>query len=109
MSSDSGAGNRIGPFKGRVTAIGATAGYDFIVAGTPVSTRVKVLREVDVENRAQGTIGLFSVGFPLGGIPLPRAPGPLPPRTECPLWAAAAGAVRSRRHRLPRQPRGVFS
>ena len=67
VSSDSGAGNRIGPFKGRVTAVGATVGYDFLVAGTPVSARVKVLREVDVENRAQGTIGLFSVGFPLGG------------------------------------------
>ena len=76
VSDDGGAGNRIGPFKGRVTAVGATAGYDFSVAGTPVSARIKVLREVDVENRAQGTIGLFSVGFPLGG---PAAPEP--PRT----------------------------
>ena len=38
VSGDGGAGNRVGPFKGRVTAVGATAGYDFTVAGTPVST-----------------------------------------------------------------------
>lgn len=78
MSEDGGEGNRIGPFKGRVTAVGATAGYDFTVAGTPVSARIKVLREVEVENRAQGTIGLFSVGFPLGG---PAAPGTARPVT----------------------------
>lgn len=66
VSSDGGVGNRIGPFKGRVTAVGATAGYSFSVVGTPVSARIKVLREVEVENRAQGTIGLFAVGFPLG-------------------------------------------
>jgi hypothetical protein len=58
--------------------VGATAGYDFTVAGTPVSARIKVLREVDVENRAQGTIGLLSVGFPLGG---PAAPSDARPVT----------------------------
>ncbi|WP_246529226.1 SphA family protein [Microvirga zambiensis] len=66
LSGDSGAGNRIGPFKGRVAAVGGTVGYDFTVAGTPVTTRIKVLREVDVENRPEGTIGLFTVAFPLG-------------------------------------------
>lgn len=67
MTGDGGEGNRIGPFKGRTAAVGATAGYNFTVAGTPVSARIKVLREVDVENRPQGTIGLFTVAFPLGG------------------------------------------
>jgi hypothetical protein len=76
VSSGSGTGNRIGPFKGRVTAVGATAGYDFTVAGAPVSARIKVLREMDVENRPQGAIGLFTVGFPLGG---PAAPGTAAP------------------------------
>jgi hypothetical protein len=73
VSGDSGEGNGIGPFKGRVTAVGATVGYDFTIGGTPVSTRVKVLREVDVENRPQGTIALFTVAFPLG------SPGHLQP------------------------------
>lgn len=78
VSSDAGAGNRIGPFKGRVTAVGASAGYNFTVAGTPVTTRIRVLREVDVENRPQGTMGLFTVAFPLGG---PAAPGTSRPVT----------------------------
>ena len=77
VSNDSGAGNRIGPFKGRVTAVGATAGYNFTVAGTPVSTLLKVLREVDVENRPEGTIGLFTVAFPLGHHGPPPAPQPI--------------------------------
>jgi hypothetical protein len=34
-----------------VTAVVATAAYDPIVAGTPVTTRLKVLREVDVDDR----------------------------------------------------------
>ena len=76
VSDDGGIGNRVGAFKGRVTAVGATAGYDFTVAGTPVSARIKVLREVDVENRPEGTIGLFTVGFPLGG-PAPPAARPV--------------------------------
>jgi len=67
VSDDGGEGNRIGPFKGRTTAVGATAAYNFTVAGTPVSTRIKVLREVETDNRFRGTIGLFTVSFPLGG------------------------------------------
>jgi hypothetical protein len=76
-SGDGGAGNRIGPFKGRATAVGATAGYTFTAAGTPVSTLLKVLREVDVENRPEGTIGLFTVACPLGHHGPPPAPQPI--------------------------------
>ena len=36
LTGEGGEGNRIGPFKGRVTAVGATVAYDFTVAGTPV-------------------------------------------------------------------------
>jgi hypothetical protein len=77
ISSDSGEGNRIGPFKGRVTAVGASATYNVTIAGTPVTTRLKVLREVDVENRPQGTIGLFTVAFPLGGHAAPESARPV--------------------------------
>ena len=55
VTGDSGEGATLGPFKGRVTAVGGTVGYNFHVGQLPVSTRVKVLREVDVENRLQGT------------------------------------------------------
>jgi hypothetical protein len=76
VSDDGGEGNRVGPFRGRVTAVGATAAYTFTVAGTPVSTRIKVLREVDVDNRPEGTIGLFTVAFPLGGHAAPEPARP---------------------------------
>ncbi|MBZ6074984.1 SphA family protein [Microvirga puerhi] len=77
VSGDDGQGVSVGPYKGRVLAVGATAGYNFAVAGTPVTARIKVLREVDVENRPQGTIGLFTVAFPLGGSAAPAAPKPV--------------------------------
>jgi hypothetical protein len=67
VSDDSGEGNRVGPNRGRVTAVGGTIGYNFTVGQTPVSTRIKVMREVETENRFRGTIGLFTVSFPLGG------------------------------------------
>ncbi len=74
VSGDSGSGASLGPFKGRTTAIGGTIGYNFEVGGVPISTRLKVLREVGVENRPRGTIGLFTVAFPLGGQSAPAAP-----------------------------------
>lgn len=77
ISADSGAGASLGPYKGRVTAVGGTIGYSFNVAGTPVSARLKVLREVSIENRPQGTIALVSVAFPIGHAP-PAAPPPEP-------------------------------
>lgn len=72
VTGDSGLGNQIGPFKGRVTAVGATVGYNFSIAGTPASARIKVLREINVENRSQGMIALFSIGFPLGKAYMPQ-------------------------------------
>jgi hypothetical protein len=68
-------GDLIQSFKGRVTAVGGTIGLNLSVAGTPVSARLKVLREVEVENRFRGTIGLFTLSFPLGGAS-PPAPAP---------------------------------
>lgn len=77
VSGDGGSGASLGPYKGRVTAIGGTIGYSFAVAGTPVSARLKILREVSVENRPQGTIALVSLAFPLGHVAAP-APSPEP-------------------------------
>ncbi|CAH1661348.1 conserved exported hypothetical protein [Hyphomicrobiales bacterium] len=77
ITGDSGAGASLGPYKGRVTAVGGTVAYSFAVAGTPVTARLKVLREVSVDNRPQGTIGLFSIAFPLGPV-AQAAPPPEP-------------------------------
>ncbi|TCR61724.1 transporter [Bosea sp. BK604] len=77
ISGDSGEGASLGPYKGRVTAVGGMISYTFNVAETPITTRVKVLREVSVDNRPQGTIGLFTIAFPLGKT-APAAPPPEP-------------------------------
>ena len=69
VTGDSGEGATLGPYKGRTTALGGTVGYTFEVGKIPVSTRVKVLREVDVENRFQGTIGFLQISFPLWVAP----------------------------------------
>jgi hypothetical protein len=69
VTDDSGAGNSIGPFKGRVTAVGGTIGYTFTLGHTPISTRIKVLKEVEVEDRFRGTIGWLQVSFPLWVAP----------------------------------------
>jgi hypothetical protein len=71
VTGDGGRADLLGPFKGRVTAIGGTLGYTFLVGQTPVSTRIKVLREIEVENRFQGTIGLLTVSLPIGGQAAP--------------------------------------
>lgn len=76
VSGDSGSGASLGPYKGRTTAVGGSIGYNFSVAGTPVAARLKVLREVSVENRPQGTIALVSLAFPLGPVPTPAAAQP---------------------------------
>ncbi|MBB5764409.1 transporter [Methylorubrum rhodesianum] len=78
FTDDGGPGNRIGPFRGRVTALGGMLGYDFKVGQTPVTTRVKVLRDVEVQNRFAGTTLFVSVAFPLWVAPPKTAPEPRP-------------------------------
>jgi len=78
FSDDGGEGNRVGSNRGRTTAVGGTVGYNFLVGQTPISTRIKVLREVETDNRFKGTIGLLTVSFPLGGQAHPaQAPQPV--------------------------------
>ncbi|MDV2983832.1 UNVERIFIED_CONTAM: transporter [Methylobacteriaceae bacterium AG10] len=74
ITGDSGPGARLGPFKGRVTAVGGTLGMTVPVGQIPVSARFKVLRDVEVENRFQGTTGYFEVSFPLWVAPPKAAP-----------------------------------
>lgn len=77
VSGDGGAGASLGSYRGRVTAVGGTIGYNFELGRIPISARLKIMREVEVENRARGTIGLLSIAFPLGGQAPPAAPAPL--------------------------------
>lgn len=65
ISGDSGAGAVLGPFEGRVTALGVTIGYDFKLGALPVSTRIKYFHEFDTKNRLQGDAVYLSASFPL--------------------------------------------
>lgn len=65
ISGDSGAG-AIGPFKGRVAAIGATLGYNFAIADTPTAARIKYFHEFATENRAEGDAVVLTLSVPIG-------------------------------------------
>jgi hypothetical protein len=73
LTGDSGAGARLGDFKGRVTALGGTLGYTFAVDGRPISTRIKVFREFDARNRLEGTAAYVTVALPLFVPPTGRS------------------------------------
>ena len=65
IGGDSGSGAKLGAFKGRVAALGGTLGYTFLAGQTPISTRVRIYREFDVQNRLQGTAAFLSVAIPI--------------------------------------------
>ena len=65
ITGDSGPGATLGPFEGRVTGIGPVMTYSFNLAKLPVSTQWSYFHELDVENRAQGDVGLLTVSLPL--------------------------------------------
>ncbi|MCJ2059497.1 transporter [Methylobacterium sp. J-048] len=78
LTGDGGSGDRIGPFKGRVTALGGQIGYTLKVGEIPVSTNVRVLREFDVTNRFQGTATYLTISAPLWVAPPRAAVAPAP-------------------------------
>ena len=69
LTGDGGPGNRIGPFRGQVTAIGGQIGYTFKVGEIPVSTNIRVLREFNATNRFEGTATYLTISAPLWVAP----------------------------------------
>ena len=65
VTGDSGAGARLGDFKGRATALGAVLTYSFALGKLPVSTQWTYFHEFDVENRLEGDAGLLTISMPL--------------------------------------------
>ncbi|HEX2842870.1 SphA family protein [Hyphomicrobium sp.] len=65
ISGDSGVGATLGPFEGRVTALGPILTYTFECGKIPVTTQLEYMHEFDVENRAEGDMGLLNIAFPL--------------------------------------------
>lgn len=65
ISGDSGDGANLGPFKGRVAAVGLTAAYNFQMGQRPASLRVKYFDEFNVKNRLEGEAVFVTLAFPL--------------------------------------------
>ncbi|SFM79052.1 SphA family protein [Methylobacterium pseudosasicola] len=72
LTADSGSGDRIGPFKGRVLSLGGQINYTLHAGEIPISTGVRVYRELDVKNRFQGTATYLTISAPIWVAP-PKA------------------------------------
>lgn len=67
LTSDSGAGAVLGPFKGEVSAIGPNLTYNFHVGKVPVFTSVRWMHEFKAKNRMSGDAAFLTITVPLGG------------------------------------------
>jgi hypothetical protein len=65
VTGDSGSGARLGPFEGRVTALGPVLTYAFECGKIPISTQWEWMHEFDVKNRAEGDAGILTISMPL--------------------------------------------
>lgn len=65
ITGDTGAGARLGDFKGRVTSIGPVMTYSFNLRKIPVSTQWMWTHDFDVENRLEGNLAIVTVSMPL--------------------------------------------
>lgn len=66
LTGDSGSGNRIGDFKGRVLGVGGTAAYNFKIAGKiPATLRLHGFKEFEARNRLEGHSIFLDFSMPL--------------------------------------------
>jgi hypothetical protein len=69
FTGDSGAGARLGAFKGRVTAIGPEVNAIVPLGNVPAFINVRWMEEIEVTNRLKGRTAWFTMTVPLGGGP----------------------------------------
>lgn len=74
VTGDSGAGATLGPFKGEVAALGATAALNVPLGRTPATFRVRAFQEFNVTNRLKGKAFFVSLTLPLHMKLPPGAP-----------------------------------
>lgn len=74
VSGDSGEGAVLGDFKGRVTGVGGTAAYNFMLGKAPVTLRFRAIHEFDAKNRLQGDSFWLGLSMPLAVQLPPGAP-----------------------------------
>ena len=83
VSGDGGSGATLGSFKGRVSAVGVTAAYNFEAGHTPVSLRARLFKEFGEKNRlGNGTAFMLSLDLPLKMILPKPPPGAVPPQQQ---------------------------
>lgn len=75
LTGDSGSGALLGSFKGRTSAVGATAAHSFMIGKAPVTIRARYLEEFGVRNRPDGRSFFLSFTMPLK-VKLPPGPPP---------------------------------
>jgi hypothetical protein len=73
LTGDSGSGATLGPFKGRVAGLGATAAYSFVAGKTPMTIRVRGMSEFGARNRLPGQSAWLDLSLPLS-MTLPAPP-----------------------------------
>ena len=66
VSGDSGAGARLGSFKGRVAGLGVTGAYNFLLFGkAPATLRLHAMKEFEARNRLEGESIFLDFSMPL--------------------------------------------
>lgn len=66
VSGDSGAGARLGSFKGRVAGLGVTGAYNFLLFGkAPATLRLHAIKEFEARNRLEGESIFLDFSMPL--------------------------------------------
>ena len=65
VSGDSGAGAKLGAFKGQASAVGATAAYHFELGKMPAILRFRAFTEFNVKNRLEGDSFWLGLTVPL--------------------------------------------
>lgn len=75
LTGDSGAGNRVGSFKGEITGVGGTAAWNFKLAERPATLRIRGFHEFDAVNRLEGSSFFVDLSFPIKVV-MPAGPPP---------------------------------
>jgi hypothetical protein len=65
LSGDSGTGARLGPFKGEVFGVGATAAWSTVLGRSPATIRGRFMKEFDATNRLEGESYWLELSLPL--------------------------------------------
>lgn len=66
LTGDSGSGDKVGPFKSQVTALGPQVGYLFNIGKKQAYINVRAYKEFWAQNRVQGYATIATISIPLG-------------------------------------------